>query len=43
MMIIEKFGNGYTVFFEGDEIYFDTEEEAKAFINEMEKMTKEVR
>ena len=43
MMIIENFGNGYTVFFEGDEIYFDTEEEAKAFINEMEKMTKEVR
>lgn len=33
---IETFGPGYTVFFEGDEIYFDTEEEAKAFIDEQE-------
>ena len=30
----EVFGNGYTVFFEGDEIYFDTEEEVKQFIDE---------
>lgn len=31
---IEAFGAGVTVFFCGDEIYFDTEEEAKAFIDE---------
>lgn len=31
---IEIFGCGFTVFFEGDEVYFDTEEEAKAFIDE---------
>ena len=31
---IEIFGSGFTVFFEGDEIYFDTEEEAKAFIDQ---------
>lgn len=31
---IEVFGSGYTVFYEGDEIYFDTEEEAKAFIDQ---------
>ena len=31
---IEVFGPGYTVFFEGDEVYFDTVEEAKAFIDE---------
>lgn len=30
----ETFGNGFTVFFQGDEIYFDTEEEVKDFINE---------
>lgn len=35
-MMIEKFMNGYTVFYEGDEIYFDTYEEAEAFIEEME-------
>ena len=34
--MIETFGNGYTVFFEGDEIYFDTYEEAEQFIEEME-------
>jgi hypothetical protein len=33
---IEAFGSGYTVFFCGDEIYFDTEDEAKAFIDEQE-------
>ena len=33
--MIETFGNGYTVFFEGDEIYFDTYEEAEQFIKEM--------
>ena len=33
---IEIFGSGFTVFFEGDEIYFNTEEEAKAFIDEQE-------
>ena len=27
-------GNGYTVAFEGEEIYFDTEDEAKQFIDE---------
>lgn len=32
--MIEKFGEGYTVFYEGDEIYFDTYEEAEAFVNE---------
>ena len=32
---IEIFGNGFTVFFQGDEIYFDTVEEAKTFIDEM--------
>lgn len=31
---IEEFGPGYTVFFEGDEVYFNTIEEAKAFIDE---------
>lgn len=35
-MTIEKFGNGYTVFYQGDEIYFDTMEEAQEFIDEME-------
>ena len=34
--MIEAFGNGYLVFFEGDEIYFPTYEEAEAFIEEME-------
>ena len=29
---IERFGNGYTVFYEGDEIYFDTLEDAEQFI-----------
>lgn len=33
---IEPFESGYTVFFCGDEIYFDTEDEAKAFIDEQE-------
>lgn len=32
--MIEKFGDGYTVFFEGDEIYFDTYEEAEQFVKE---------
>lgn len=36
-MTIEKFGNGYTVFFEGDEIYFETKEDAERFIEEVEK------
>ena len=30
----EVFENGFTVFFEGDEIYFETEEEVKEFIDE---------
>ena len=34
--MIETFGNGYTVFFEADEVYFDTYEEAEQFIKEME-------
>jgi len=29
------FGNGFTVFYEGDEVYFQTEEEAKQFIDEV--------
>ena len=33
---IEVFGTGFTVFFCGDEIYFNTEGEAKAFIDEQE-------
>jgi hypothetical protein len=33
---IEIFGSGYTVFYEGDEIYFDSQEAAKAFIDEVE-------
>ena len=33
--MIEKFGNGYTVFFQGDEIYFDTYEEAEQFVAEI--------
>jgi len=33
---IELFGNGYTVFYCGDEVYFNTVEEAKAFIDEVE-------
>lgn len=31
---IEVFGPGYTVFFDGDEVYFDTVEEAKEFIDQ---------
>lgn len=27
-------GNGFTVFYEGDEIYFDNEEKVHAFIDE---------
>ena len=34
-MEIERFGKGYTVFFEGDEIYFSTREEAEQFIAEV--------
>jgi|GEM_PF-4738306 len=41
-MKITKFGNGYTVFFQGDEIYFDTFAEAAAFVNEqIKEMRKE--
>ena len=29
---IERFGDGYTVLFEGDEIFFDTLEEAQQFV-----------
>ncbi len=32
---IEIFGFGYTVFFQGDEIYFSTETDAKEFIDEI--------
>lgn len=35
-MTIERFGNGYTVYFCGDEFYFDTEEQAQQFIKEVE-------
>lgn len=31
---IEEFGSGYTVFFEGDEIYFPTLKEAEEFIKD---------
>lgn len=34
--MIDRFGNGYTVFFEGDEIYFNTYEEAEQFIKDHE-------
>lgn len=33
-MEIEKFGNGWTVFYQGDEVYFETYEEAERFVNE---------
>ena len=33
--MIEKFGNGYTVYYQGDEIYFDTYEEAEQFVEEI--------
>lgn len=29
----EPFGNGFTVFFDGDEIFFDTEKEVQEFID----------
>ncbi len=35
-LTIDRFGNGYTVFFEGDELYFDTVEEAEEFIKSVE-------
>lgn len=35
-MTIEKFGNGYTVYYMGDDVYFDTYEEAEQFIAEHE-------
>lgn len=35
-MQIESFGNGYTVFYNGDEVYFDTHEQAENFIEEIE-------
>ena len=28
---VEQFGNGFTVFVGGDEVYFDTKEEAELF------------
>lgn len=30
---IESFGKGYTVFYQGDELYFDTVEDAENFID----------
>lgn len=30
---IEEFGNGYTVYYHGDEIYFSTLDGAKEFID----------
>ena len=35
---IEPFGNGYTVFWAGEEIYSDTVEEAKEFIDSLEEV-----
>ena len=32
---IQPFGNGFTVFFEGDEVYFETQEDAELFIDMM--------
>jgi len=32
---IDHHGNGFTVFYEGDEIYFKTVKEAQNFINEV--------
>lgn len=32
---IEPFRNGYTVFYQGDEVYFDSVDEAKQFIDEV--------
>lgn len=32
---IEKFGKGFTVLFEGDEVYFGSVDEAKKFIDEV--------
>ena len=40
-MTIEKMGNGFTVFYQGDEIFFSTEEEAKKFIEDQEEETME--
>lgn len=34
-MEIEKFGNGYTVNYNGDELYFDTIEKAESFVKMM--------
>lgn len=36
--MVEKFGNGYTVFFMGNEIYFDTKEDAEAFVAVMDQI-----
>ena len=35
--MIEAFLDGFTVFYCGDEVYFDTVEDAKEFIREVEK------
>ena len=35
-MQIEQFFDGFTVFYQGDEIYFDTEQEAQEFIDSVE-------
>ena len=32
---VDTFGNGFTVFYQGDEVYFDTAKEAEAFIDEI--------
>lgn len=36
--VIETFGSGYTIFFQGDEIYFNSIEQAKNFIDEQTAM-----
>lgn len=37
---IEPFGNGYTVFYAGDELYYDTVKEAKELIDRLEEVSK---
>lgn len=32
---VEPWGNGYTVFYAGEEVWFKTVEEAEAFIDEI--------
>ena len=40
--MVEPFGNGFTVFADGDEVYFETKEEAELFAESMFEESKEV-